>query len=117
MLVLFLAAHALAMAAPELTLGTAMRKVGQERPGWEAHFGAWSPAPEQPQAIVRSPDAPRSAPAAAVTTRPSAQPALTRPADPLTRLASTHLAQYGGDLDMLTGMDVDTVPAPDAAGQ
>jgi hypothetical protein len=107
MLLGLLAVYTFVLVCPDLTVGTSLQRVAARDAGRDAHFAAWHvSAPSV--ALLRSPE-PRRTPAHVSAHEAGSDPVqLSRPSDPLTRLEQTHLAQYGGDLEALTGAS----PAP-----
>ncbi len=111
MLLGLLAVYAFVLACPDLAVGTSLRRVAAKDAGRDAHFAAWHVrAPSA--ALLRSPE-PRRTTAPVTAREAGSDPVqLSRPSDPLTRLEQTHLAQYGGDLEALTGASAASSAAP-----
>ncbi|MDJ0522593.1 MAG: hypothetical protein QNJ90_11050 [Planctomycetota bacterium] len=108
------AVYALVLASPELAVGTALKRVSSTDARCEAHFAAWHAATLTTAAVVRSPEPAQTA-SRSTAQKPEADPVqLSRPADPLLRLEHAPLAQYGGDLESLTDVEV---PESDESGQ
>lgn len=114
MLLGLLALYAFVIACPDLAVGTSLKRIASADADRDAHFVAWHTDTPSVAALMRSPR-PRQTAVPQTAHATAADPVeLSRPSDPLTRLDQTHLAQYGGDLEALTGPD----PEPEApAGQ
>jgi hypothetical protein len=105
-----LAGYLLVLASPESAVGTAIRRVSHTAPARHACLAAWVRTPRAEVAVVRSPRERRAAEPRGYSGTPDAHLTLSRPPDPLTRVAHGHMAQYGGDLEALTAYELPAAP-------
>ncbi len=105
------AGYLFVLASPESAVGTAIRRVTPGNCARHPCLAAWVEAPKASSGVARSPRERRAAAARSYTGAADAHLVLSRPPDPLTRVAHGHMAQYGGDLEALTAYELPAAPS------